>query len=67
MQVKECAGTPAATSDPKGFMHLDPSVADQQMATILTAMSLGKAVSIGFDGSTSSAGKVLVKAITLAM
>ncbi len=65
LQVKGCNAT--ITADPKGFMHLDPSVADQQMATILTAMSLGKPVSIGTDGTKSSAGKDLVKAITLAM
>lgn len=48
-----------------GFMALNPADEDQQLAVILTAMSLGKTVSIQFDDAQTSGNKNILLGITL--
>lgn len=54
IRVINCNINPAGAKN--GWMTLSQTGTDQMMATILTAMSLGKGVAIGFDGSTDAEG-----------
>ena len=61
LQVTACNVNPAGAKN--GWMTLNSTGTDQQMATILTAMSLGKPIAVEFDGTTDASGYNIAKAI----
>ncbi len=52
----EAGNTADASSGKNGWLTLNTTGTDQQMATILTAMSLTKPIGVGVDGSKDSEG-----------
>lgn len=66
IQVSDCvSGTTAV--DPScsngGWLRLSSTGTDQQLAVILTAMSLNKAVSVGYECAVRSGGYVISSSI----